>query len=103
MLKVLEELMPATQLLIHAAEADPSASDQTRFGGNEAIHPCLHALDQLFAEREVQIVGRWADPAAHINFLVLDAPNAHVIQELFMQSGLFGHATAEIRPVLSMN
>ena len=71
--------------------------------GNEAIHPCLHALDQLFAEREVKIVGRWADPAAHINFLVLDAPNAHVIQELFMQSGLFGHTTAEIRPVLSMD
>ena len=71
--------------------------------GNEAIHPCLHALDQLFAEREVRIVGRWADPAAHINFLVLDAPNAHVIQEMFMQSGLFGHTTAEIRPVVSMD
>ena len=71
--------------------------------GNEAVHPCLHAMDTMIAERGIGVVGRWADPAAHVNYMVLDSLNAHVIQEILMESGLFGHTTAEIRPVLSMD
>ena len=71
--------------------------------GNEAVHPCLHAMDRLIAERGIGIVGRWADPAAHVNYMVLDSVNAHVIQGILMESGLFGHTTAEVRPVLSMD
>ena len=60
-------------------------------------------MDTMLKERGIGVVGRWADPAAHVNYLVLDTVNAHVIQGIFMESGLFGHATAEIRPVLSMD
>jgi hypothetical protein len=70
--------------------------------GNEAVHPCLQAMAELLDQRGVTTVGRWADPPAHVNYLVLDAPNAHVIQAVLMESGLFGHTTAEVRPVLSM-
>lgn len=35
--------------------------------------------------------------------MMLDAPNAHAIQEIFMESGLFGHMTVDIRPVLDMD
>jgi muconolactone delta-isomerase len=71
--------------------------------GNEAVHACLHSMDELIAQRAVGVVGRWADPAAHVNYLVLDAPNAHVLQELLMESGIFGYTTAEIHPILSMD
>jgi hypothetical protein len=71
--------------------------------GNQAVHACLHAMDGLIAQRGIGVVGRWADPADHVNFLVLDTVNAHVIQEIFMESGIFGYTTAEIRPVLSMD
>ena len=71
--------------------------------GNESIYPCMNSMEELIKQRGVQIVGRWADPSAHVNYMVLDAPNAHVVQELFMESGLFGHMSAEIRPVLSMD
>ena len=71
--------------------------------GNEAVFPCLNSMNELMGERGIQPVGRWADPAAHVNYMVLDAENAHAIQEIFMESGLFGHTTAEIRPVLSMD
>ena len=54
-------------------------------------------------QRGVATLGRWADPPAHINYLLLDAANAHVIQEVLMESGVFGHTTAEVRPVLSMD
>lgn len=71
--------------------------------GNEAVHPCLQQMNELIAQRGIGIVGRWADPPAHVNYMVLDAPNAHVIQEIFMESGLSGHTSAEVRPVLSMD
>ena len=71
--------------------------------GNEDVHPCLQKMNDLLEERGVTTVGRWADPPAHVNYLVLDAPSAHVIQGALMESGLFAHTTAEVRAVLSMD
>lgn len=71
--------------------------------GNEAIHPRLQAMDELLKERQIEIIGRWADPPAHVNYLVLSADNAHAIQEVLMASGVSGHTSAEIRPVMSMD
>ena len=71
--------------------------------GTEGIHPCVQAMSDLLVERGVVTLGRWADPPAHVNYLVLDAPSAHVIQQVLMESGLFGHTTTEVRPVLSMD
>lgn len=81
----------------HTAESCPGRP------GNEAVHPCLQAMSELLVQRGVKTVGRWADPPAHVNYLVLDAPNAHVIQEVLMESGLSGHTTSEVRAVLSMD
>ena len=81
----------------HTAESCPGRP------GNEAVHPCLQSMNTLLAERGVTTVGRWAEPPAHVNYLLLDAPNAHAILECLMESGLFGHTTTEIRPVVSMN
>ena len=81
----------------HTAESCPGRP------GNEAVHPCMNTMQELIAERGIGVVGRWADPAAHVNFLVLDAPNAHVIQEVMMSSGMAGHTTTDVRPVLSMD
>lgn len=71
--------------------------------GNEAIHPCLQTMNEMLDKRGVITIGRWADPPSHVNYLVLDAPSAHIIQDVFMESGLFLHTTAEIRPVVSMD
>lgn len=71
--------------------------------GNEAVHPCLHSMEALIAEKGIRVVGRWADPPAHVNYLVLDAPHAHLVQEVMMESGISGHTSTEIRPVLSMD
>jgi hypothetical protein len=84
-------------ILRHTAESCPGRP------GNEAVHPCLHAMDEMLRERGIAIVGRWADPPAHVSWMVLDAPSAHAIQEVLMESGLFAHTTAEVRPVLSMD
>ena len=81
----------------HTAESCPGRS------GNEDVIPCMQKLDGLLAERGIRTVGRWADPPAHVNYVVLDAPHAHAIVEAFMESGLASHTTTEIRPVLGMD
>jgi hypothetical protein len=81
----------------HSPESCPGRA------GNEAIVPCLHKMDELFGERKIRIVGRWADPPGHVNYLVLDAANAHAVLEVFMESGLSAYTATEIRPVVSMD
>lgn len=81
----------------HTAESCPGRP------GNQDMIPCLQKLDALLAERGIRIVGRWADPPGHTNYLVLDAPSAHAILEVLMASGLAFHTTNEIRAVLSMD
>lgn len=81
----------------HTAESCPGRT------GNEAVHPCLHKMDELLAQKGIKVVGRWADPPGHVNFLVLDAPDGHAITAAFMESGLSAYTTNEIRPVLSMD
>ncbi len=89
--------------MLHMVIAQHSPESCPGREGNEGIHPCMHSLESLIQERGIGVVGRWADPPAHINYMVLDAPNAHAVQELFMESGLFGHMTVDIRPVLNMD
>jgi hypothetical protein len=84
-------------VMSHTAESCPGRA------GNEAVIPCLHSMDELIREREIAVVGRWADPPAHVSYLVLDAPSAHAIQEIVMESGLAAYTTTVIRPVMSMD
>lgn len=84
-------------ILRHSPESCPGRP------GNEAIHPCANAMQEFLVKAGVTTIGRWADPPGHVNYLVLDAPNAHVIMEALMESGLFAHTSTEIRPVLSMD
>lgn len=81
----------------HQAESCPGRP------GNEEIIPCLNKMTEILKAKNIKTVGRWADPPAHVNYLVLDAPNAHDIVNAFMESGMLFYATTEIRPVLSMD
>ena len=84
-------------IMRHTAESCPGRP------GNEAIHPCIQSMNELLQGNGIGVTGRWADPPAHVNYLVLDAPSAHAILEAIMESGLAAHTTTEIRPVLSMD
>ncbi len=70
--------------------------------GNEEIIPCLNKMQELLTERGIKTVGKWADPTAHVNYLVLDAPDSHAVLQIFMDSGLSAHTSTEIRAVMSM-
>jgi hypothetical protein len=60
-------------------------------------------MQELLTEADIKTVGRWADPPGHANYAVLDAPNAHAVLQVFMDSGLSAHTSTEIRPVVSMD
>lgn len=84
-------------IVSHTAESCPGKE------GNQDIHPCLHSMNEMLQERGVGIVGRWADPPAHVSYMVLDAPHGHLLQEILMESGVAMHTTTRIRPIVSMD
>lgn len=84
-------------MLRHTAESCPSREI------NADARRCFAAMRDELTRRGVAIVGRWADPPAHQNFIVLDAPDAHTVQAYLMESGLLQHTTSELRAVVSMD
>lgn len=84
-------------VVTHTAESCPGRP------GNEAVVPCLQKMQELLGARGIKAIGRWADPPAHVSWLVLDAPSAHAIVEVLMESGISAHTTTEVRPILSMD
>ncbi|MCI0330220.1 MAG: hypothetical protein L0196_04615 [candidate division Zixibacteria bacterium] len=62
----------------------------------------MNKMNELLTEQGIKTVGKWADPPGHVNYLVLDAPDAHAILQVFMDSGLSAHTATEIRAVMSM-
>lgn len=73
-------------IMRHTAESCPGRP------GNEEIIPRVNKMQELLGERGIKTVGRWADPPGHVNYLVLDAPHAHAVQAVLMESGLSAHA-----------
>jgi uncharacterized protein with GYD domain len=62
------------------------------------------ALDQLGkagSEMGVTVDEFWINRSAHAFFLLIDAPNAHVIDEVLLKAGLVGRTHTEIFPVLT--
>ena len=58
--------------------------------------------DATAAKLGITIQGSWADPPAHTFFTVADAPNAHVLNQLMIETRLFLWNTIEIHPIITM-
>lgn len=70
---------------------------------NQAIVPCVNRMQELIADRGLKTVGRWADPPGHVNYMVMDAPSAHAVQQVLMDSGLSAYTTTAVHAVVSMD
>lgn len=69
--------------------------------GNEEAVACVQKIHDLAGSKNVQITGSWADPPAHVNFLLLAAPDAHAVQALLMESGVTAWTSTTIHAVVS--
>lgn len=79
----------------HSPESCPS-HPQNR----EAFGASMGRMLDLAKQRGAVLQGSWAEPPAHLNYLLVDAPSAHAVAEAFMESGLMGHTQTEVHPVL---
>lgn len=82
-------------VMSHTPEACPGRP------GNEDAVACVQKLHELAGSKGVQINGSWADPPAHVNFLLLEAPDAHAVQSLLMESGVVAWTSTQVHAVLS--
>ena len=48
------------------------------------------------------IDGSWINRSSHTSFILVDAPNAHVIDEALLRAGLVGRTHTEIYPIFAM-
>jgi len=51
----------------------------------------------------ISVQGWWVDPPAHVFYLLADAPNAHVVNNLMTELRLFHWNTIDIHPIISID
>ncbi|MBI4498012.1 MAG: hypothetical protein HY689_08955 [Chloroflexi bacterium] len=83
-------------IMRHSPESCPGRPE------NQNVVACVNKMQELTAERNIKTVGSWADPPAHVNYLLVDAPSAHVVQAVLMESGVSAYASTEVHPVISI-
>jgi uncharacterized protein with GYD domain len=69
----------------------------------EAMLGALDALGNAWSELGATLEGFWVNRSAHTFFILVDAPNAHVIDEAMLKASLIGRTHTEIFPVLSLD
>jgi uncharacterized protein DUF3303 len=67
-----------------------------------AMGAALDALGKSGSELGLAVDGFWINRSAHAFFILVDAPNAHVIDEALVKAGLVSRTHTEIFPVLTM-
>jgi hypothetical protein len=56
-------------------------------------------LDEQAAEQGATVKGTWVNRGAHEVFVLVDAPNAHVIDEVLLHAGLVGRTHSRVLSV----
>jgi hypothetical protein len=82
----------------HNAESCGFRSEQD----GEAMGAALEGFGKAGAELGLTVDGFWIDRSAHAFYILVDAPNAHVIDEALLRSGLLSRTHSEISPVQTM-
>jgi hypothetical protein len=65
------------------------------------IGGALEQLDAVGSGMGVSVDEFWINRAAHTFFILIDAPNAHVIDEVLLKAGFVGRTHTEVFPVLT--
>jgi hypothetical protein len=65
-----------------------------------AMKGALRRFDEVAREHGVVPQGTWMSRAAHEIFLLVEAPNVHVIEEILIGADLVGLTRSRVLPVL---
>ncbi len=68
----------------------------------QMMRDAMNNMDEVSKKHGVAVQGAWIDPPGHIFYIVADAPNAHVINDLVTELKLFHWNTIVIHPVITL-
>lgn len=69
---------------------------------DEALSPGFDRLESIAAERGAEMRDAWVNTGSHAIFVLLEAPNAHVIDEILREAGLTGRTHSQVYAVGSV-
>jgi hypothetical protein len=80
-------------------------AESCAFRGKEEEDLLVGAFDDLESsapELGLSMRGSWVNRAAHEIFILIDAPNGHVIEEALLKAGVVGRTHSRILPVVDV-
>lgn len=83
----------------HSEESCAFRSKENR----ETLLGGFAGLEKAAPSLGVTLEGTWVNMASHTVFALIDAPNAHVVDELIRDAGLVGHTDSTVFAVLPMD
>ena len=76
------------------AAANPESGEMARTARDN--------MEDVSKKYQVTIQGAWVDAPAHVLYLLVDAPNAHVINTIMMELKFALWNTIDIHPILTL-
>lgn len=59
----------------------------------------VERMNEVAAAHGCRIEGVWGNLVSHTTFFLVDSPNAHTLEEMFVEMGVIGLNTIELYPV----
>jgi hypothetical protein len=79
---------------------DTCAAAHTEYG--DMARYAMDHKDEASKKHGVNIQGSWVDAPAHLLYLLVDAPNAHVVSNLMTELKFFLWSTIDIHPIVTL-
>ena len=83
----------------HGPDTCPAAHDDLA----EMAKSGLGSLSAKAEELSATIKGSWADMPAHALWVLVDAPNAHVVSRLMAEQKIMNWNTVVVHPIITMD
>lgn len=62
----------------------------------------MEKMDETSKKLQITLKGAWVDPPAHVFYVLVDAPNAHVVNDLMTDLQFFHWNTIDIHPIMTL-
>lgn len=84
------------------AEHDADSCPASHAAIRDKYLPHLGRRDDIAGQLGVKVEGGWTDMPGHLIYMVVEAPDAHAVQQLAMELHLMDWNTVTVRPVFTM-
>ena len=81
------------------------SAESCAFRGKEeedVLVGAFNKFEESAPEQGLTVQGSWVNRAAHEIFLLVEAANAHVIEEALLDAGLVGRTHSRVLPLVSL-